>query len=384
MIALQKLQFARIILTSFLFISVAGNSQNTSRRIINIPDIPGYKTLKCDLHMHTVFSDGTVWPTVRVEEAWAEGLDVIAITDHLGHHYRNNVDDDNFSRNYDIAKPLADKLGIILIKGTEITKSMPFGHFNALFVNDLKKIDIADGFAALREAANQGAFITWNHPGWKMPDNIPIWDSIHDALYKNGLFNGIEVVNQYYYSPLTFSWANDKNLTLISGSDIHDPSSVEFNNENGLHRPIDLVFAKDTSAEAIKEALVKHRTVIYYKNFLFGKEELLKALFTASTKIINPEFSIDADSKSNYYNYIQIQNNSCIDFDIELADADKILILTKKTTLKANSVTYLDIKPAPRDIKGDKNYILKYKVKNLLQSPENCITTEFSIRIKYL
>jgi len=25
-----------------------------------VPDLPGYKTLKCDVHMHTVFSDGQV------------------------------------------------------------------------------------------------------------------------------------------------------------------------------------------------------------------------------------------------------------------------------------------------------------------------------------
>ncbi|MHC4330495.1 MAG: hypothetical protein ACYSWW_20505 [Planctomycetota bacterium] len=35
---------------------------------INFPDILGYKTLKCDFHMHTVFSDGQVWPTTRVDE----------------------------------------------------------------------------------------------------------------------------------------------------------------------------------------------------------------------------------------------------------------------------------------------------------------------------
>ncbi len=49
------------------------------REIINIPDVKGYKTLKCDFHQHTVFSDGQVWPGVRVQEAWREGLDVIAI-----------------------------------------------------------------------------------------------------------------------------------------------------------------------------------------------------------------------------------------------------------------------------------------------------------------
>ena len=40
------------------------------RHEIHFPNLPGYQTLKCDLHMHTVFSDGEVWPTVRVREAW--------------------------------------------------------------------------------------------------------------------------------------------------------------------------------------------------------------------------------------------------------------------------------------------------------------------------
>jgi len=31
-----------------------------ARTPLHIPDVPGYLTLKCDLHMHTVFSDGLV------------------------------------------------------------------------------------------------------------------------------------------------------------------------------------------------------------------------------------------------------------------------------------------------------------------------------------
>ena len=50
---------------------------------IDIPDLDKYQTLKCDFHMHTVFSDGLVWPTVRVDEAYSEGLDAIAITEHI-------------------------------------------------------------------------------------------------------------------------------------------------------------------------------------------------------------------------------------------------------------------------------------------------------------
>ena len=48
-----------------------------------VPDLPGLKTLKADFHLHTVFSDGQVWPTVHVQEAWRDGLDVVALTDHV-------------------------------------------------------------------------------------------------------------------------------------------------------------------------------------------------------------------------------------------------------------------------------------------------------------
>ncbi|MGB1168372.1 MAG: PHP domain-containing protein, partial [Flavobacteriaceae bacterium] len=43
----------------------------------------GQYWLSTDLHIHTVFSDGAVWPSIRVEEARREGLDLIAMTEHL-------------------------------------------------------------------------------------------------------------------------------------------------------------------------------------------------------------------------------------------------------------------------------------------------------------
>ncbi|HAO89312.1 MAG TPA: PHP domain-containing protein, partial [Gammaproteobacteria bacterium] len=37
-----------------------------------------------DLHTHSVFSDGHVWPRIRVGEAIRDGLDAMAGTEHLG------------------------------------------------------------------------------------------------------------------------------------------------------------------------------------------------------------------------------------------------------------------------------------------------------------
>ena len=54
--------FISIALTLVLAVTISAN-ENKYR--VNFPDIPGYKTLKCDFHTHTVFSDGSVWPDIR-------------------------------------------------------------------------------------------------------------------------------------------------------------------------------------------------------------------------------------------------------------------------------------------------------------------------------
>lgn len=200
-----------LIITGFSgILTVPACSQEHTRKIINIPDISGYKTLKCDFHMHTVFSDGSVWPSYRVEEAWVDGLDVIAITDHLGRHSKNHVNADNFNENYDIAKPVADKLGIALIKGSEITTKTNYGHLNALFLKDINLIDKENCIETLQAAAGQGAFIVWNHPGFKLPDDIPVWGKEQDEILQKGLIHGIEIVNNDFYYPLAFTWSAEK------------------------------------------------------------------------------------------------------------------------------------------------------------------------------
>src|SRR5512138_59970 len=75
-----------------------------------VPNVPGYRTLKCDFHMHTVFSDGEVWPTTRVNEAWREGIDCISITDHAGYNPNKADVEPDLSRPFAIATPLAKRL----------------------------------------------------------------------------------------------------------------------------------------------------------------------------------------------------------------------------------------------------------------------------------
>jgi len=201
---------------SILFFVFVQFSIGQTRTEINIPNISDYVTLKCDFHMHTVFSDGHVWPTIRVHEAWRDGLDVIAITDHI--NYRdpklkesNHLKMGNHNAPYNEAKLTAQKLGITLIKGVEINRDSPTGHFNVLFAKDINKLTDNDFFKALRVAKKQGAFIQWNHPNYKRNGKPLKWFEIHEILYKEGLLNGVEAYNGSFFSE-TLEWANEKKL----------------------------------------------------------------------------------------------------------------------------------------------------------------------------
>ena len=257
------------------------------RKEIQLPDIPGYKTLKCDFHMHTIFSDGIVWPTVRVTEAWEEGLDAIAITDHIEHRPHREYVKGNHNSSYEIALPSAEKNDIILIRGGEITRDMPPGHLNALFLEDVNELEKPDPEDAVRAAVNQGAFVMWNHPGWKaqQPDTC-IWMNIHQEWYEKGLIHGIEVFNEKEWYPIVIDWCLNKELAMIGNSDIHDVNAHYYDVENG-HRPLTLVFAKERTQQALKEAMFDRRTIAWFDDKMAGPEELLNAFLNASVEIFN-------------------------------------------------------------------------------------------------
>ncbi len=103
--------------------------------------------------------------TFQVDEAWNEGLDAIAITDHIeGNPSRKHVGGDNNSA-FEIAKVRAREKNIILIHAGEISRNMPPGHFNALFLDNTNALDKQDWHEAFDEAKKQCAYIIWNHPG---------------------------------------------------------------------------------------------------------------------------------------------------------------------------------------------------------------------------
>lgn len=358
----------------FLATSGLALSQTAVRDEIDIPDIPGYLTLKCDFHIHTVFSDGNVWPTVRPEEAWREGYDVISITDHIEYQPHKEDLPTNHNRSYEIALPKAEQLGLILIRGAEITREMPPGHFNALFLEDVDSLNVEDWREALKAAVRQDAFIIWNHPGWQQPNEIPVWYEEHTEIFQNGWAEGMEIVNERSYYPEAHKWCLDKNITMIGTSDIHDPVNLFFNIHEGDHRPVTLVFAKDKTKKAIKEALLKRRTAVYYENLLIGEEKFLLPIFHRSVKISNREISF----KKGEWKNIQIHNYSDIDIELESRQAESNIDIQKKVVVPAHKTSLLSIRINSEDIM-DSSIALPFTVNNLLIAPGKGLPVKLEI-----
>lgn len=281
------------------------------RKEIRIPNIGDYTTLKCDFHMHTIFSDGSVWPTIRVQEAYYEGLDAIALTDHIeGQPGKKYVGGDQNSA-YEIASQEAGNLNLLLVKAGEITRSMPPGHLNALFLSDVTALETEEYMDAIEEANKQGAFVMWNHPGWQamQPDTCKWWD-VHEEIYKRGWLHGIEVYNWDEWYPVSLDWCINKNLSFIANSDIHIVASHRFNYEK-YKRPMTLVFAKERSLNGLKNAMFERKTVAFFANQLAGPEKLLQQLFHASLKINKP-FKTE-----NELAYVEISNPTDLTFILE-------------------------------------------------------------------
>jgi len=291
-------------------------STNEIRDVIRIPDIEGYKTLKCDFHIHTVFSDGKVWPDVRVDEAWMQGLDAIAITDHIEYRPHKDYIQGDFNESYKIAKRRANQIGMILIKASEITREKPFGHFNALFLNDSNPLDVKDPMEAIDIARKQGAVILWNHPGW--PDNKSTVYEVHEKMIAEKKIDMVEVHNHTDYYPLIFDWMNKYDLAPIANSDSHNAILIEYGNRK-MSRPMTLVFAKDRTEAAIKEALLARRTAAVFDNIVVAQKEWAEKLLQASLR-----YRIISIDKATAL--VEVENVSDIPFIIRKSANERITI----------------------------------------------------------
>ncbi len=315
-----------IIAISILFGLGASNAQTKSykftERLYNnppqrvdfvLPQVDGLNCYTADLHAHTIYSDGELTPEERVKEAWCDGLDILAITDHIesrrqernllkflkgyspdkkgfepinvrvsrGKHAdeRGIVSDLNFST--ELARETVKNYPeLTIIKGVEISREpVHKGHFCALFTTDNNAIYSRDDEQAIRNARAQGALITHNHPGWER--TTCEFSEFQKKIYDAGLVDGVEITNGSSFYPDIVRRCVERKLYMVSATDIHAATSNVYGKHN-FYRDMTLIFAKDKSEKSIKKALLSQRTLGYCGGNIIGEESLLAKFFQAS------------------------------------------------------------------------------------------------------
>lgn len=286
------------------------------RKEIILPQVNGYNVYKADLHIHTVFSDGQVLPKFRVNEAWQDGLDVVAVTDHIEYrpheatfydYLKGYADKEHMpgvkglekgkqvvDLNYSVSEALkeAKKYGLTIIPGSEITRSgTKVGHFNALFTTDNNTIYDKDPVQAVRNAKAQGALVMHNHPGWRK-ESLDYTET-ERIVYDEGLIDGVEVMNGTEFYPLIIDRVRERGLFIAANTDVHSSTANDYRLTGNL-RPMTLILAKDKSLKSLREALESNRTIAVGYNTICGEEKLLQDFFAASVKLTE----IDGEAES--------------------------------------------------------------------------------------
>ncbi len=345
-------------------------------RIISFPDIPGYQTLLCDLHQHTVFSDGSVWPTIRVQEALKDGLDAIAVTEHLEYQpHKEDIPHPDRNRAYEIESKSASNTELLIIKGSEITRDMPPGHSNAIFLQDANALLKDDYLEVFREAKRQQAFVFWNHPHWhaQTPSAMVELTDVHRQLISEGLLHGIEVVNEHTYSEEALQICLDNDLTILGTSDIHGLIDWDYQVPLGGHRPVTLAFAREKTLSSLKEALFEGRTAVWFHNDLIGKDEFMKPLIEACLSIEEASYLNNSSVLS-----LQIANNSDVNFMLENLSDYTLHANSHIFTVPPHETTKILVKTR-ETLSGE--FSLKLKVLNAITAPKTHPEIELKVQI---
>ncbi len=299
------------------------------RQEIILPQVNGYNLYTADLHIHTTYSDGIMNVKGRMEEAWRDGLDIVASTDHM----RIKVNEDKLGQptpkevmakhGAKVAQSVVDAIkrgaeyDLLVIPGVELTgNAKTLGHFNALFTTNNEEIYDYDPLQSIRNARAQGALIMHNHPGWRHSSLERT--AFENQVYAEGLVDGVEIMNSVAFYPRSIDEAKSRKWFMTSTTDIH-PTTAQTYRENGQLRNMTIVFAKDLTLKNVREALEARRTLAYSFGVLAGEEALLKDFFEAS--VTTKKLTANKKKKSQR---VQLTNKTSVPFILRIGKGNPV------------------------------------------------------------
>jgi 3',5'-nucleoside bisphosphate phosphatase len=188
------------------------------------------RSLLCELHAHTTWSDGDLSVRELVNLYGSAGFDVLAVTDHVRRGARAQLD--VHAGNFDAylaeveaeARRAADRYGLLVVPGFELTDEHddPSRAAHAVAVGLRVFIGLDDGLdAALIRARAAGALVIGAHPypleqARRVPRGTarfaerPVWAA--------AMAHRLELANRHDLFP----WVADRRLPVVACGDFHE------------------------------------------------------------------------------------------------------------------------------------------------------------------
>lgn len=375
----------------------------TPERHIQFPDTKEYKTLVVDLHTHSVFSDGHVWPTVRVSEALRDGLDAMAVTEHLEFQpHLSDIPHPDRNRSYVEALRAAKDQPLKIIPGVEITRVGDPGHINAVFIKDAnplvrQRTDAdplpsaefeteaealsfaektselfrgahraeVDGKAVWRPFPDPGtyqAIMNFGHASSFDPRkaleaakaqgafvflNHPDFKTVnadfnkfHKSAIRAKLLQGVEIANGDSYYPNAHRLALKYNLALIGVSDVHELIAWDYRPEAANNPGHRPV----TLILAEEDSLDAMRDGLIARRTIVWWKDMLIGRKPHVDALLQASLSIESVKEVQWGTSISIRNLSDAPFKLRQRSKHKITSHANSLTIAPNGVTEFKIK----------------------------------------
>lgn len=202
-------------------------------------DHPGW--YRGDLHCHTDHSDARGAPGLLAESARLARLDFLAVTDH------------NTTSQWGYFGPRSSE-ELVFVPGMEVTTYR--GHANVFGLNewiDFRLCNSVDLDALVREVRRQGAILSINHDKEPLP-----WDYDYPDMDCMEVFHGHWLTgNDGILAQYDRLLADGRRISLVGGSDYHQPARLERPGPVGLGKPTTVLWLPCLDACAVVEALRK-------------------------------------------------------------------------------------------------------------------------------
>jgi len=143
-------------------------------------------------------------------------------------------------------------------------------------------------------------------------------------------------------------------------SDVHDLIDWDYQPHEGGHRPVTLVLADAATPAALRQALFDGNTIVYYKDWLMGRERDLARLMPELVEVKGARYPKNVDVLE-----LTLANRGDLPLTLELEGDMSFLNAADWVTIPAEGELKLGLKTGQRLEQVD----LALKLRNVLSAP---------------